>query len=202
MPFLDIEQKRKVAREYYHRVRRTPEHLAKAAEQSRVRRANMTPEQTEECRRKAREWARANPVPPEVQAEKNAAKYKEAKKDPAKWARIQAGARQRYWANQPWRIVTSLRRRAKLKGFVFDLTKEWVYARWTAHCELTGLPFLLGSTKLSPFSPSVDRIDNSKGYEQSNCRFILFGLNAAKNSGTDADLLQIARALVRASDAR
>ena len=49
---------------------------------------------------------------------------------------------------------------------------------------------------VNPFSPSVDKIKNHLGYTLDNCRVIICGLNALKGTGTDADLLNIAKVVV------
>jgi hypothetical protein len=87
-------------------------------------------------------------------------------------------------------------RRAKKKGIPFELSNEWAKARWTGHCELTGLPFNLSHTFVSSDSPSIDRIVPEKGYVPDNCRFILSAVNNLKGTGTDTDMLLIARILV------
>lgn len=94
-------------------------------------------------------------------------------------------------------IVRATKNRAKRKGLPFDLTYKWTAAHYTGFCELTGLPFDLTPGKRSLYSPSLDRIDNSKGYTQDNCRFILWGLNAFKSDSTDEDIKKIARALLK-----
>lgn len=46
-------------------------------------------------------------------------------------------------------------------------------------CEMTGLPFDMAATKKRRWnSPSIDRIDASKGYVIGNVRFVLWALNA------------------------
>ena len=62
---------------------------------------------------------------------------------------------------------------------------------------MTDIPFIV-SKRPAPFlfSPSIDRIDPAQGYVTSNCRFVLFAVNAMKGSGTDADILVIAKAIV------
>ncbi len=102
-----------------------------------------------------------------------------------------------YWTN-PWRkMVTAAKGRAKKKSLPFDLTFEWGKDRWTGFCELTGLPF--ASRREAPvgaFSPSIDRIDPALGYIQSNCRFVLHGINALKSDGTDEAMYFLAESLL------
>ncbi|MGH8236128.1 MAG: hypothetical protein ACREXP_03795 [Steroidobacteraceae bacterium] len=119
-----------------------------------------------------------------------------AKQNPEQWARIQDAAHVRYRETQPLRLVLAARSRAKQRGLDCDLTKEWLNSVWTGRCALTDIPFEMERKQHGPFSPSVDRIDNAQGYLQSNCRFILFGLNAAKGTGTDADVIRLAKAVV------
>ena len=90
------------------------------------------------------------------------------------------------------------RARAEKLKLPFNLTKEWGRARWTARCELTGLPFLF-TRGAGPrmYSPTIDRVIPELGYVQSNCRFVLHAVNALKSTGTDAEMLKIAEAIVR-----
>lgn len=87
-------------------------------------------------------------------------------------------------------IITHARKRAVKKGLPFDLDvpghREAIQRRIdNGVCELTGYPFDLtpceekGTRKFN--GPSVDRIDNSRGYTYDNVRIVLnivnFGLN-------------------------
>jgi hypothetical protein len=98
-------------------------------------------------------------------------------------------------------LIGSARASAKKRGVPFDLTKDWLAARWTGYCELTGLPF---ATVSGPArrggrreGPSIDRVRAEEGYVQSNCRVILQAVNQFRGDGTDEEMLRIARALVR-----
>lgn len=84
----------------------------------------------------------------------------------------------------------------KFKGVKFNLDKKWAEANYTGKCQLTGIKFNL-SPNQNPFSPTVDRINNKKGYTKANCRVILRAVNAAKGTGTDADMLLIAKAIIK-----
>lgn len=101
-------------------------------------------------------------------------------------------------SSRPWSyLLQSAKNRAKEKGWEFELTDEWACARWKNKCEITGIEFQTnGRQGPQPYSASVDRKDSSKGYTQENSRFILWGINALKGLGTDADALYIATALV------
>jgi len=94
------------------------------------------------------------------------------------------------------RILTGSRRRASDKGIEFDLDKEWVDSHvYSGLCEVTGLPFIYNGH--SPFTPSIDRIDSSKGYTKDNCRIVCKLYNFAKNIFSDDDVMLLSRALVK-----
>jgi hypothetical protein len=99
--------------------------------------------------------------------------------------------------NSPAKVLLDgVKKRAKKRNLTFDLTLEWAEARWTGRCELTDIPFELGRSKLGPLSPSVDKIDPTKGYLKENCRIILLAINWMKSSGTDAQMYSVAEALL------
>ena len=75
------------------------------------------------------------------------------------------------------------RLRAKAKGMDFDLSADWIIQRVERNnfeCELTGVEFYTGRFGLPVnrgFTPSLDRIDNSKGYTKDNVRIVLLAAN-------------------------
>jgi len=102
---------------------------------------------------------------------------------------------------RPWRYVFQSRRSdARIRNLVFTLTDEWCAARWTGKCELTGIEFRPNPAGKGPFpfSCSLDKIEPELGYTPENCRFILWGCNGLKGSGTDEDMYAIAKALTAA----
>ncbi len=99
---------------------------------------------------------------------------------------------------KPWqKLLQGSRARARAKGLPFDLTAEWMKARYTGRCEITGIEFV-PATGRGPraFSPSIDRIVPSKGYTMDNCRFIVFAVNAIRGTMTDGEMFELAARLV------
>ena len=86
-------------------------------------------------------------------------------------------ARGRYKTSTTARAKTMLRSaraRAKKKGLDFSLDDEWLIPKLVlAKCEVSGIPLSFSeTTKAGPASPTIDRIDSSKGYVPGNCRLI------------------------------
>ena len=153
-----------------------------------------------DCQTKA--WALKNP-------EKNRARVRQHKIDHPEWYAERTpiysrNHRARVLSTRPWRyMLRSRQSEAERKKLPFDLTDAWAAARWTGCCEITGITFQPnppgGKSGPMPFSPSLDKIDAALGYVQTNCRFILWGCNAVKGAGTDFDMLEIAKAIVKAA---
>jgi hypothetical protein len=99
-----------------------------------------------------------------------------------------------------WKIAfKAAKQRALKKKIEFGLTKEWALVRWTGRCELTGIEFVRSVGKGGGpgiYSCSLDRIDHALGYVESNCRFVLASVNAFRGSGSDDEMLAIAKKLI------
>ena len=91
--------------------------------------------------------------------------------------------------------------RAIKKGWAFDLTNEW-YRQIVdlGVCQKTGLPFVMDKGSRSPFQPSVDRIDSSRGYTRDNCQIVCLIFNFAKNKFAEEDVYKFAKAFVETYD--
>lgn len=149
-----------------------------------------------------KQWRAENP---ELAKQKDHDKYEKNKsKHQARVAAYRAShplLRQNEYKNararRPWlHPFQSARKRALDKGLAFDLTREWCDQTYTGKCALTGLEFIIGTKHSRPFSPSIDRIESSGGYTKDNCRFVLFAVNSFKGTGTDEDMLRIAKSLI------
>jgi hypothetical protein len=101
----------------------------------------------------------------------------------------------------PWHsLIRSSRKRAAANGILHNLDFAWGKERWTGFCEITGIEFDLPDKRFGHknrnFFPSIDRIKPELGYTKDNCRFVLWAVNVFKGDGTDADMYEIAEAIV------
>ena len=101
-------------------------------------------------------------------------------------------------------LVSGAKARAKKRSLEFNLTVDWLLERLARGvCEVTGLPFVpsIGTGQqrsfLNPWAPSLDRIENSRGYTTDNVQVVVSIYNIAKGEHTDADVFRMAEALVR-----
>jgi hypothetical protein len=84
------------------------------------------------------------------------------------------------------------RKRAQELNLEFDLTTDWLLANLPSKCPVLGIPIIVGVDRTDiPHAPSVDRVDNSKGYTEANCRIISYRANTLKNSASRRELRAI-----------
>lgn len=98
--------------------------------------------------------------------------------------------------NNPFKFrIIQKRRHAKKRGHEFTL--EYTDVDWVAVCPVLGIELdysiFTGKKAPLPNAPSIDRIDNSKGYIPGNVRVISYRANRLKSDMT----LQEARLLVK-----
>lgn len=109
----------------------------------------------------------------------------------------------RYKQDNGYRARTILWAKEKYcneRGLPYDLDVPWMVEKLEeGRCEVTGLPFDTerGDQYKNNYTPSLDRLRADKGYTKDNVRLVLWMYNAAKAEGTDADVLNMAFALVR-----
>ena len=101
-------------------------------------------------------------------------------------------------------LVHTARRRAAAKGIVFELSADCIEAMLALGvCQATGIPFCFertSATRMNPFSPSLDRIDPTKGYTVNNVRLVCSAYNVARGQWGDEVLLTIAKALMEKTE--
>lgn len=78
-------------------------------------------------------------------------------------------------------MLTAARWRAKIKGLEFSLVKEDIVI--PEYCPVLGLKLEKGFVRQHN-SPSLDRMDNSKGYTKDNIRVISLRANELKRDAT------------------
>lgn len=92
----------------------------------------------------------------------------------------------------------SAKERARVKGFEFSMTRERVVEGVVnGFCEVTHLPFTLAlpEGRVQALSPTIDRVDNDRGYTDDNVQIVCWVYNRAKADGTHADVMMMVRAL-------
>lgn len=82
-------------------------------------------------------------------------------------------------------MLIGCKSRAKSKGIEFTITCSDVSL--PTHCPILGIELKKNSSK-QPNSPSLDRVDNTKGYIPGNVRIISARANSIKNDATIEEL--------------
>lgn len=86
-------------------------------------------------------------------------------------------------------MLADARKRAKAKGLEFDLVKSDLSIPDV--CPVLGIQLAVSSKRRSAGSPSLDRIDNTKGYTKENVCVISLRANVLKNDATIDELEKI-----------
>ena len=94
--------------------------------------------------------------------------------------------------NKRYKILCNSKRRAKLKGFEFNLTLDDI-PEIPKKCPVLGIEIKENKGKHSPSdnSPSLDRIDSNKGYIKGNVRIISNRANRIKADATIEELRKV-----------
>lgn len=85
-------------------------------------------------------------------------------------------------------MLLGCKARAKLKGLEFNIIAEDVIL--PTHCPILGCELIKNTIKQYN-SPSLDRVDNSKGYIKGNVRVISSRANTLKGDGTVEEFIKI-----------
>lgn len=98
--------------------------------------------------------------------------------------------------------ASSLLRAAKDRHPDVTITKEWITEKiLKGRCEVTGIEFESSVEKPArPFTPSLDRIDPTRGYHEDNVQVVCWIYNRAKGVQDFEAVLKMAKALVAAND--
>lgn len=93
------------------------------------------------------------------------------------------------------------KRHAHAFNIEFNITTEYLRKLWDDQkglCRYSGLP--LQNIGDGYFSPSIDRIDNSKGYVEGNVQWILWRVNDMKKNMHEKDFLELCMLISRGAE--
>lgn len=95
-------------------------------------------------------------------------------------------------SNKRYKILCSIKKRAKQKGIEFNLTLDDI-PQIPDICPVLGIPIISNDGVPAPTdnSPSVDRIDSTKGYVKGNIRIISNRANRIKADSTVDELRKV-----------
>jgi hypothetical protein len=88
-------------------------------------------------------------------------------------------------------MFLSAKKRAKRKGLEFTIDKADVVI--PTHCPITGLEIVINKGRCGKNSPSLDRIDNSKGYIPGNVAVISNHANHCKSNLSVEEINRLCR---------
>lgn len=94
-------------------------------------------------------------------------------------------------------IYRKCRYRAEQRGLEFNLDISDIVIPDV--CPILEVPFVYGDKGDYSYSPSIDRIDNSKGYVKGNIQIISMKANTMKNSATLEELYKFCKNILRYS---
>lgn len=92
-------------------------------------------------------------------------------------------------------LLKQARQRAKDKGLEFTLTLEDI--KIPLVCPIMNEPLQYVKGAYSDYSPSIDRIDSSKGYTKDNIQIISSIANRMKWNSTNEQLIQFAKGILK-----
>jgi hypothetical protein len=95
-------------------------------------------------------------------------------------------------------MLTSAKSRCKKNNVEFSIAKDDVARRET--CPISGVILNFRANKISDDSPTLDRIDPSKGYVPGNVWVISYRANRIKSNATSEELFKIAAAVKAVED--
>lgn len=103
-----------------------------------------------------------------------------------------------YDSNPITRMMMNVKARCRINGFEFNLEYKDIVI--PDLCPILEVPFELGTKENYTFSPTVDRIDSSKGYIKGNVKVISMLANRMKNNATREQCFKFAKNIIKYYD--
>ena len=178
-----MESRKEYLKDYYHK------NKTKYKEYRKKYKASLTEEEKEKQKESKRQHYK-----------NNIDKYKEyrqrdyVKQKQKGWERLY-----RYNNKNYLKIcLNNIKTRAKKRGLDFNIELEDI--KTPAICPILGIPIVVKQSITNfndykgpqPDAPSVDRIDNTKGYVKGNVQVISYKANSMKSNATPEELLKFA----------
>lgn len=96
--------------------------------------------------------------------------------------------------NVELKLCQAAKARCNKSGLEFNITKDDIII--PEYCPLLGIKLTSSNLHNHDFCPSLDRIDNSKGYVKGNIWVISFKANRMKNTATIEELISFANGIL------
>ena len=155
-----------------------------------------TPEKRQKSRDASLKWKKKNT------AKTKALNKAWDKKNPDKKRAYSTAKHKRWKLTRPAEFwYNKTKHRATRSGLKFDLTVGFLAKLFeSGRCSVTGIPFNhdpIGSSRTSPWAPSVDQIVAGKGYTKKNVRVVCWIYNLAKHEWDDETVGIMVKAMKR-----
>lgn len=111
-------------------------------------------------------------------------------KDPEYRKHINNLKRENTYINFRSHMLSNARKRSVMKNYDFNLTIDDIHI--PKLCPILQIPIILGRKDNYENTPSIDRIDNNKGYTKDNIQIISKKANSMKNSASQEELIAFA----------
>ena len=101
-------------------------------------------------------------------------------------------------------LVSDSKQRAKKKNLPHDIDVDYLQSIATEYCPYQGVKLRWAKIShdeefgtCSPNSPSIDRIDSSKGYVRGNVVIVSLRANTIKQDATEQELIELGRRIAQ-----
>ena len=111
--------------------------------------------------------------------------------------KLNEGKRKEHYEHVEEYMLRRARKRAEKYGYEFNLELSDIII--PEICPILEVPLVLGTKDDYEYTPSIDRIDNSKGYVKGNIQIISKKANSMKNSATIEELTKFCKNVLRYS---
>lgn len=144
-------------------------------------------------REQAYEWRKRNPQKTDLWAKRNRAKInaRAAVRRAANPEKHRAAVRRHYLKNITKALANAARQRARRLGL--ECTIDAPDIAIPLVCPVFGIPIIPANGRMSDNSPSVDRIDSTRGYTPDNILVVSWRANRLKSDATLGEMVALVK---------